>query len=157
MTWLAVVSTLIELGSIKLQVSFAEYSLFYRALLQKRPIVFSLLSVHWSDLMLTCHNSCIRVKELPLLGAAPLSKEFVSLVRSSCRAIVCRRKECTYNGEALTFNFQECTSNGEARTAKNVLTMARHELPTVNSEQLVPRHCKYTLFCDIWHDSALVT
>ena len=25
-------------GSLKLQVSFAEYSLFYRALLQKRPI-----------------------------------------------------------------------------------------------------------------------
>jgi len=27
-------------GSFKLQVSFAEYSLFYRALLQKRPIFF---------------------------------------------------------------------------------------------------------------------
>ena len=27
-------------GSLKFQVSFAEYSLFYRALLQKRPIYF---------------------------------------------------------------------------------------------------------------------
>jgi len=31
-------------GSIKLQVSFAEYSLFYRALLQKRPKIFLSLS-----------------------------------------------------------------------------------------------------------------
>jgi len=30
-------------GSIKLQVSFAEYWLFCRALLQKRPIIFSIL------------------------------------------------------------------------------------------------------------------
>ena len=30
-------------GSIKLQVSFAEYGLFYRSLLQKRPIILSIL------------------------------------------------------------------------------------------------------------------
>jgi len=32
-----------SVGSIKLQVSFAEYCLFYRALLQKRPIIVSIL------------------------------------------------------------------------------------------------------------------
>ena len=32
-----------SVGSIKLQVSFSEYCLFYRALLQKRPIIFSIL------------------------------------------------------------------------------------------------------------------
>jgi len=32
-------------GSIELQVSFAEYSLFYRALLQKRPIILSILLI----------------------------------------------------------------------------------------------------------------
>jgi len=37
MGWLQLV------GSVKLQVSFAEYSLFYRALLQKRPIILSIL------------------------------------------------------------------------------------------------------------------
>jgi len=37
MEWLRLV------GSIKLQVSFAEYRLFHRALLQKRPIIFSML------------------------------------------------------------------------------------------------------------------
>ena len=37
MGWLRLV------GSVKLQVSFAEYRLFYRALLQKRPIVLSIL------------------------------------------------------------------------------------------------------------------
>jgi len=30
-------------GSIKLQVSFAEYSLLYKALLQKRPKILSIL------------------------------------------------------------------------------------------------------------------
>jgi len=37
MKWLGLV------GSIKLQVSFAEYRLFYRALLQQRPIILSIL------------------------------------------------------------------------------------------------------------------
>jgi len=37
MGWLRLV------GSIKLQVTFADYSLFHRALLQKRPIVLSIL------------------------------------------------------------------------------------------------------------------
>ena len=37
MGWLRLV------GSIKLQVSFVEYSLFYRALLQKRPVILSIL------------------------------------------------------------------------------------------------------------------
>ena len=39
MGWLRVV------GSLKLQVSFAEYSLFYRALLQKRPVVLRSLLI----------------------------------------------------------------------------------------------------------------
>jgi len=37
MGWLRLV------GSIKLKVSFAEYSLFYRALLQRKPIILSIL------------------------------------------------------------------------------------------------------------------
>ena len=32
-----------SVGSIKCQVSFEEYRLFYRALLQKRPIILSIL------------------------------------------------------------------------------------------------------------------
>jgi len=32
-----------SVGSIKLDVSFAEYRRFYRALLQKRPIILSIL------------------------------------------------------------------------------------------------------------------
>jgi len=39
MGWLRLV------GSLKLQVSFAEYSLFYRARLQKRPIIFRSLLI----------------------------------------------------------------------------------------------------------------
>ena len=42
-TSIAVGGWLRWVGSIKLQVSFAEYSLFYRALLQKRPIVLWIL------------------------------------------------------------------------------------------------------------------
>ena len=40
MRWLPLV------GSFKLQVSFAEYRLFYRALLQKRPILLRSLLLH---------------------------------------------------------------------------------------------------------------
>ena len=39
MGWLRLV------GALKLQVSFAEYSLFYRALLQKKPIILRSLLV----------------------------------------------------------------------------------------------------------------
>jgi len=39
MGWLRLV------GSLKLQVSFAEYSLFYRALLQKRPVILRSLLI----------------------------------------------------------------------------------------------------------------
>ena len=39
MGWLRLV------GSLKLQVSFAEYRLFYRALLQKRPIILKSLLI----------------------------------------------------------------------------------------------------------------
>jgi len=39
MGWLRLV------GSVQLQVSFAEYSLFYRALLQKRPIILRSLLI----------------------------------------------------------------------------------------------------------------
>jgi len=39
MGWLRLV------GALKLQVTFAEYSLFYRALLQKRPIILRSLQV----------------------------------------------------------------------------------------------------------------
>jgi len=37
MGWLRLV------GSMKLKISFAEYSLFYRALLQERPMILSIL------------------------------------------------------------------------------------------------------------------
>jgi len=39
MGWLRLV------GSLKLQVSFAEYSLFYRALLQMRPVILRSLLI----------------------------------------------------------------------------------------------------------------
>ena len=39
MGWLQLV------GSLKLQLSFAEYSLFYKALLQKRPIILRSLLI----------------------------------------------------------------------------------------------------------------
>jgi len=45
MGWLRLV------GSLKLQVSFAEYSLFYRALLQKRLVILRSLLIGWSLLI----------------------------------------------------------------------------------------------------------
>ena len=50
MGWLRLV------GSLKLQVSFAEYRLFHRALLQKRPIILrSLIPVATPYAMKTCN------------------------------------------------------------------------------------------------------
>ena len=46
--WLHVV------GSIKLQVSFAEYRLFYRAFLQKRPVILSSLLIVATPYIYTC-------------------------------------------------------------------------------------------------------
>jgi len=43
MTWFFPTGWLQSVGSIKLQICFAEYRLFYRALLQKRLIIFSIL------------------------------------------------------------------------------------------------------------------
>jgi len=55
-------------GSIKLYVSFAEYSLFYRALLQKRPIILSILLTVATPYLLTSSSilrssSCVYVCE----------------------------------------------------------------------------------------------
>jgi len=64
MRWLRLV------GSLKLQVSFAEYSLFYRALLQKRPIILrSLLGIAtpYSEMVTRalgatrCNTLCVEV------------------------------------------------------------------------------------------------
>jgi len=70
-------------GSMKLQVSFAEYSLFCRALLQKRPIVQSIL----------------------LTEATPYYYE----KRDVC---VCMRKEIRFNGKRDVYSCQKkLTSN----------------------------------------------
>ena len=53
MGWLRLV------GSLKLQVSFAEYGLFYRALLQKRPIILRSLRIEATPYM--CMNMCVCV------------------------------------------------------------------------------------------------
>jgi len=54
------------IGSLKIQVSFAEYSLFYRALLQKRPMFLGrLLIVATSDHM--THDSFIETWLMPRL------------------------------------------------------------------------------------------
>ena len=51
-----------QVGSIKLYVSFAEYRLFYRARLQKRPIIFSILLTEatlYERVMNTAQKSCV--------------------------------------------------------------------------------------------------
>ena len=45
-----------SVGSIKLSVSFAEYSLFYRALLLKRPIILSILLTVATPYATTSHT-----------------------------------------------------------------------------------------------------
>ena len=76
MGWLRLV------GSLKLQVSFAEYRLFHRALLQKRPIIlWSLLHVATPYLFLTIshHGLPPPQKKKYLVGASPeFSRDFIS-------------------------------------------------------------------------------
>ena len=48
-------------GSIKLYVSFAEYSLFYRGVLQKRPIISSILLTKATQKHLTCVYTWVRL------------------------------------------------------------------------------------------------
>ena len=43
-----------SVGSIKLQVSFAEYHLFYRSLLQKRPMILSILLTKATPYWVVC-------------------------------------------------------------------------------------------------------
>jgi len=55
MGWLQLV------GSFKLQVSCAEYSLFYRALLQKRPIILRSLLIVATPYQSVCQSVCMSV------------------------------------------------------------------------------------------------
>ena len=57
MGWLRLV------GSIKLQVSFAEYSLLYRALLQKRPIKSILPQICGCCSWCRCHHQVIKTSQ----------------------------------------------------------------------------------------------
>jgi len=50
-----------SVGSIKLYVSFAEYRLFYRALLQKRPIIWSTLPTKATQYIHLHMHTCIWV------------------------------------------------------------------------------------------------
>ena len=63
-TWLIRMGWLRSVGSNKLEVSFAEYRLFYRALLQKRPVILSILltkaTPYLSWLVDMYHDWCIR-------------------------------------------------------------------------------------------------
>jgi len=53
---LLVMGWLRSVGSIKLKVSFAEYRLFYRALLQKRPIILSILLTVANPYVFVCNR-----------------------------------------------------------------------------------------------------
>ena len=63
-----------SVGSIKLQVSFAEYRLFYRALLQKRPIIqlillteaVILLISHYMQVLAVVRGTYEHIVEAPM-------------------------------------------------------------------------------------------
>jgi len=54
-------------GSIKLYVSFSEYSLFYRSLFQKRPIILSILLTEATHIALSRLFHCLSatIREAP--------------------------------------------------------------------------------------------
>jgi len=55
-------------GSIKWQVSFAEYSLFYRSLLQKRPIILSILLTKATPYQTLGANTCLYLTQCDMLA-----------------------------------------------------------------------------------------
>ena len=59
-------------GSLKLQFSFAEYRLFHRALLQKRPIILRIRLV-------------VRTQRLGLSGGGPVLQNIVSFIGLFCK------------------------------------------------------------------------
>jgi len=71
-----------SVGSIKLQVSFAEYCLFYRALLQKRPIIVSILLTKATPY---CHRTSSRQGDLSVLQCVAVW---------CCVALCCRVLRC---------------------------------------------------------------
>jgi len=81
------------LGSLKLQVSFAEYRLFYRALLQKRPVILrSLLMVATPYLESEQPQSFLSVGWLRLVGSLKLQVSFAEY-RLFYRALLQKRPQ----------------------------------------------------------------
>ena len=73
-------------GSLKLQDSFAEYSLFHRALLQKRPIILrSLLIVATPHENIIYHFQSIFFREHWVHPSCPIKKKYCFFL---CRTIL---------------------------------------------------------------------
>ena len=91
MGWLRLV------GSSKLQVSFAEYSLFYRALLQKKPVVFRSLLIISNPYHVTASHfwrlDIGAMGWLRVVGCSQLSVSFAEYYRESLLEVKsrCRR------------------------------------------------------------------
>jgi len=82
------------LGSIKLHVSFAEYGLFYRALLQKRPIILSILRSeatpcrHQANVLCVRYVVCILSHHRSLLQKSPI-KETIVIIHCATYMVTC--------------------------------------------------------------------
>ena len=72
-----------SVGSIRLQVSLAEYRLFYRALLQKRPII--------SSILLTKATPYCRCRRHQLMPSTFSSSFFLGASTSSTASSFCKR------------------------------------------------------------------
>ena len=76
-----------SVGSIKLQVSFAEYRLFYKPLLQKRPVILSILLTK-----ATPYVRCLIYKsEMARNGAFTCVKRLNSFTSVACFIHLCER------------------------------------------------------------------
>ena len=63
-------------GSIKLHISFAEYRLFYRALLQKRPIILSILLTEATPYQIQDHTQHKSTLQTNIITAALVQNLF---------------------------------------------------------------------------------
>jgi len=127
-----------SVGSIKLQVSFAEYRLFYRALLQKRPTILSIILTKATPYGVSCESS---------FGVVRVERVGKLLVQTHCNTLQHTATHCN----ALEHTATRCNTLQHTATLCNTL---QHTATHCNTLQLTATLCN-TLQHSATHCNAL--
>ena len=138
-------------GSLKLQVSFAEYSLFYRALLQKRHIILRSLLIVATPQQLILATSRVIFGRISYYGVAAISR----LLKITC--LFCRISSLLQGSFAKeNYNFKEPTNRSRPIVRQLKSDFWQNQLLWGGYDQQAPENyrsllqkspIKETLFC----------